>query len=167
MKLIVGLGNPEEKYKNNRHNVGFIILDEFAKKQVLDWNYDKKAKSKIAKGSNFILLKPLTFMNLSGEAVRACVDFYKIDSTDVIVVHDELDLAFGKNKFQINISSAGHRGIESIVDNIKTQNFWRYRIGIGRPESGELVEKYVLSDFEPAELAQVKSYAELLTTHIS
>lgn len=151
MKLIVGLGNPGYQYTNTRHNVGFMVIDEIAKK--LNINIiQKKFDSLLFVNSDFILLKPLTFMNLSGKAVKLIVDFFKVDISDIIIVCDDLDIKLGQAKIKISNSSAGHNGIKSIIEKLGTSNFYRMKIGIGRPENRDYkLSSYVLGKFEPKE----------------
>lgn len=151
MKLIVGLGNPGFQYENTRHNVGFMVIDEIAKKLNLNIN-QKKFDSLLFVNSDFILLKPLTFMNLSGKAVKSVVDFFKIDISDIIIVCDDLDIKLGQAKIKISNSSAGHNGIKSIIEKLETSNFYRLKIGIGRPENKETkLSSYVLGKFNSTE----------------
>jgi len=169
MKLIIGLGNPGKKYENTRHNVGFLGLDRIIEKisntkypisniQYLQpFKLEKKFEAEIAKlkigDQNIILVKPQTFMNNSGEAVRKIVDFYKINpQKDLIVVYDDVDIPLGKVRIRAEGSSAGHKGLQSIIDGLGTERFMRVRIGIGRP-SNELVkiEDWVLQKLPDVE----------------
>jgi len=132
--IVVGLGNPGEEYENTRHNTGRIAVDTFAKKiDVDEWKEDKKIKSEVAKsklGKNTVLLvKPNTFMNKSGDAVKGLVKTKKAAET-LVVVHDDLDLPFGKIKISFNKSAGGHRGVQSVIKAVKTEAFIRMRIGI-------------------------------------
>lgn len=165
MKLIVGLGNPENKYAGTRHNLGFDILDELTKKfNLVDWNLEKKFKAEIIKTDELILVKPQTYMNLSGMAVNLIASFYKIAPEDIIVVYDELDLPLGKIKVRLGGAAAGHHGVESIIKSLGTDKFIRVRLGIGnlRTKSAEhkgqsvSAEKFVLEPFMHSEKAQVK-----------
>ncbi len=144
MKLIVGLGNPGEKYEKTRHNLGFSVIEAFLKNSTpvkkTNWDNSKKFSSEIyifswqpKKGNEekIILVKPLTFMNNSGLAVKNIASFYKIKSDDIWVLHDEIDLPIGLMKIRLGGSSAGHRGVESIIEHLKTEKFWRFRLGIG------------------------------------
>jgi len=131
MKLIVGLGNPGAKYKKTRHNIGFRVIDAL--------------KDEISE-KEIILLKPQTFMNKSGVAVKSLTTKYKISTTDIVVVHDDVDLPFGTIRVSKNSSSAGHRGVQSIIDELGTQNFIRVRIGI-RPKSEIRNPKFETADF--------------------
>lgn len=167
MKLIVGLGNPGEKYAMVRHNLGFTVLDEFAWKCTIDnvqFTIDQKFKSEITKAGDLIFAKPLTYMNNSGMAVRLLVDYYKIEPADVIIIHDELDLPLGKIKVRIGGAAAGHHGVESVIKALGTDKFIRVRLGIGnlKTKSAERkavhvsAEKFVLEPFMHSEKSQVK-----------
>ena len=159
VKLIVGLGNPGEKYKNNRHNLGFCVVDDFIKKSGDSWQKNADLMCDFAKVSGFIVAKPTTFMNNSGQAVSAVANFYKIDNKNILVVHDDLDLEFGKIRLSFNGTSAGHNGIESIIVGFGTVDFGRLRIGIGRPVNPKQnPADFVLEDFtfeEKKELPQL------------
>jgi PTH1 family peptidyl-tRNA hydrolase len=155
MKLIVGLGNPGRAYKDSRHNIGFSVVKALAKiyKVALAKNkaaFSLNAKVKI-KGENVILAVPLTFMNLSGKAVEALLKKHKINSENLLVVCDDLDLEFGRLKIRPGGSSGGHRGIESVIRSLKTNEFARLRIGIGRGKADLDVSRYVLSPFSNIE----------------
>lgn len=151
MKLIVGLGNPGEKYQRTRHNLGFRLLDEMIKD---GWEDSKKLKSQIAKTDQVIFAKPQTYVNNSGMAVKLLTTYYKLPTTDVIVVYDELDLPLGKIKVRLGGAAAGHHGVESIIKSLGTDQFTRVRLGIG-PSIGP-AEKFVLEIFKPQEKQQVK-----------
>ena len=169
--IIVGLGNPGQEYENTRHNTGRMAVDALARQIELDsqeWNEDKKLKSEVAKtklGKNTLLLiKPNTFMNKSGDAVRSQVKNKKAAET-LVVVHDDLDIPFGKIKISFNKSSGGHRGVESIIKAIKTEGFIRMRIGIApvtgggkmrKPSGEKAVEDLILGKFKPSELDALK-----------
>jgi PTH1 family peptidyl-tRNA hydrolase len=156
MKLIVGLGNPGDKYSSNRHNVGFMLVDRLAEKLGLKWEDSSKFKAKIAKKDDLILLKPMDFMNNSGEPVSLAMNFYKVSSSDLVVVHDDIDLDFEDVKKQLSSGSAGHKGVESIISNLGTKDFWRIRVGVGRPVNAQPVESFVLSNFSEEELNVIK-----------
>ena len=150
MKLIVGLGNPGSKYEKNRHNIGFLAVDYLIK----EFNASKlssKFKGELYKSDEYLFLKPTTYMNLSGESVRLVKDFYKMENDDIIVIHDDIDLKLGALRFKKGGGSGGHNGLKSIDTNIGN-DYWRVRIGVGRPERKEMVVSYVLSDFEDEEL---------------
>ncbi|MCD6300241.1 MAG: aminoacyl-tRNA hydrolase [Dehalococcoidales bacterium] len=162
MKLVVGLGNPGKQYEKNRHNVGFMAIDVFANKHDIGLSVKKK-KALFGKGrfngEEVILLKPQTFMNLSGEAVLYLASFLKIKSEDIIVVADDSDLPLGMIRIRKNGSSGGHNGIKSLIYSLKTSNFPRVRIGIGRPPEDSRVElsDYVLQDFTEEEFKVIRS----------
>lgn len=165
MKLIVGLGNPGEKYAGTRHNLGFKILDELTKKlNLIDWVLENKFKSEIIKTDQLILVKPQTFVNQSGLAVSALVNFYKVKPEDIIIIHDDLDLPLGKIKVRMGGAAAGHHGVESIINTLGTDKFIRVRLGIGnlKTQSSEhkkahvSAEKFVLEPFMHSEKSQVK-----------
>ncbi|MFA7653768.1 MAG: aminoacyl-tRNA hydrolase [Candidatus Magasanikbacteria bacterium] len=154
MKLIVGLGNPGKKYEKTRHNAGFLVLDKLINNEQLTINQTKKLRSEVAKNKNFILAKPQTFMNESGLAVQALVNFYKIKPEDIIVIHDDKDIPLGEYKIQTNRGPAGHNGIKSIIEHLGTQNFRRVRVGIATPEMDKYEDKanFVLEKFSKEEL---------------
>jgi PTH1 family peptidyl-tRNA hydrolase len=161
MKLIVGLGNPGRGYAHNRHNIGFMCLGDFARKQGIRFDRKRgKARTGIGEvaGEGVILAKPQTFMNLSGESVSRLVSGFDIALDDLLIVHDDLDLSLGKIRLRRGGSSGGHKGVDSIISSLGSQDFTRLRVGIGRPassenhsESGEGIISYVLSDFTPVE----------------
>lgn len=184
MKLIVGLGNPEEQYAGTRHNLGFEVLDALVHRlnsknegSPLEWENSEKFKSLIlkssytldAKLSTLILAKPQTSMNNSGLAVSRVAQFYKIPSEDIIVIHDELDLLLGKMKVRLGGGVGGHHGLESILSSLGTDKFIRVRLGIGNTDGflGEhkrvsfSAEKFVMEGFLEKERSKVKS----LTKH--
>ena len=149
MKLIVGLGNPGKKYERTRHNAGFLVLDKLISNEQLTINKTEKLRSEVAKNKNFILAKPQTFMNESGLAVRALVDFYKLKPQDIIVIHDDKDVPLGEYKIQTDRGAAGHNGVKSIIEHLGTQNFTRMRVGIATPEMDKYEDKadFVLGKF--------------------
>jgi len=154
MKLIVGLGNPGKKYENNRHNIGFRQLDYFAKNNSVDIK-KSKFKSKFVKinrnNEDIILLKPQTFMNLSGQAVLAFKQYYKVANEDILIVFDDIHISFNRFRLRANGSAGGHNGIKSIINALNTQEFSRLRFGIGKPEDTFSLEHYVLSNFNASE----------------
>ena len=153
MTLIVGLGNPTDKYKSNRHNVGFMVIDKLID-DLSPQNITKATfKGALYKKGSLLLLKPLTFMNLSGESVLAVARYYKV--SHIIVIHDELDIELGRIKLKHGGSSGGHNGLKSI-DALVTNAYDRIRIGISRPPQGRDVIKHVLSDFSKEELPCVE-----------
>tara|TARA_B100000424_G_scaffold227716_1_gene188541 strand:- start:55 stop:618 length:564 start_codon:yes stop_codon:yes gene_type:complete len=157
MKLIVGLGNPGERYKQTRHNVGFMVLDKLIKQSTVE-GWDKKFDSFFTKiiiaQKSMILLKPLTFMNVSGHAVQKVKNFYDIDPNNIVIIHDDIDLELGKIKLKKGGGDGGHNGLKSIIKLIGSE-FNRIRIGIGRPEKIS-VSSYVLNNFREEEVPLLK-----------
>ena len=136
MKLIVGLGNVGKEYQDTRHNIGFMVVDKLSKElgsvgQDV-WKEDKDREALVCKIGDVLLAKPTTLMNRSGNAVRKLVAFYKLTADDVWVIHDDIDLPLGKIKIREQGASAGHNGLESIIEELKTDKFTRFRLGIGR-----------------------------------
>jgi len=162
IKLIVGLGNPGKEYENTRHNTGFLFIDALAKQfETPDFEFNKKLQSEISR-FKIILAKPQTFMNKSGLAVSALIKFYKIKPENILIVHDDIDILWSEFKISFGRSSAGHKGVESIIKSLKTKNFWRLRIGIqpayakataGKPAVKKHIraDKIILKKFTPAE----------------
>ena len=137
MYLIVGLGNPEEEYSKTRHNMGFNAINKIAKQYNLEINKKKfqgMYENSIIEGQKVILVKPQTYMNLSGNCVKEIVDFFKIEKEDIIVIYDDMDIEPGKIKIRKKGSAGGHNGMKSIIQMLGTEEFTRIRIGIGRPE---------------------------------
>ncbi len=163
MKLIIGLGNPGREYEKTRHNIGFVIVDEVAKHFGIN-KYDSKFKGHYCKfniaGETVIILKPQTYMNLSGESVREVMDFYKIDVEDILVVYDDLDLELGKIRFKAKSSSGGHNGIKSIENHLGTNNFKRLKFGIDRDIKVPVV-KYVIGKFKKEEVEVITPQVEV------
>ncbi|HEY0754608.1 MAG TPA: aminoacyl-tRNA hydrolase [Ktedonobacteraceae bacterium] len=141
MKLIVGLGNPGQQYEQTRHNVGFRVVDSLATKWGWKWS-ERRGKAIMASGTvgteKVVLVKPLTFMNLSGEAVGELVHWYKVSPEDIVVVYDELDLDTGKIRLRAKGSAAGHNGMRDIIAKLHTSNFPRLRVGIGHPRNSRV-----------------------------
>lgn len=158
MKLIVGLGNPGGEYEETRHNVGFMVADGLREAFGLPI-FARKCKGLASKGrvagEDVVLLKPQTFMNLSGESVQAAVAFYKLKPADLLVIHDELDIAPGLLKFKVGGGDAGHNGLKSITSALGTADYARLRVGIGRPVHKSQVSDYVLSPFSAEEAVVV------------
>lgn len=146
MKLIVGLGNPGKEYQNTRHNVGFIILDNFL--NTSDWKEKFNALYYESRfnGDKVLFVKPLTFMNLSGDAVVKFVNYYDIDINDILVIHDDLDLPFGSYKLKKDSSAGGHNGIKSIINRLGTQSFSRLKVGVSNNKNID-TKDYVLGSF--------------------
>lgn len=170
MKIIIGLGNPGDKYILTRHNIGWLVLDELAKQRGGNWETNKKFNAEVCKLGDILLVKPLTFMNLSGKTVQAVLSYYKLlpktlgmvtkkasDLTSVLtVIHDDLDLPLGTYKKSNDSRSAGHNGVQSIIDILKTKNFNRIRIGINSETRGQIpADKFVLQRFDDDELATI------------
>jgi PTH1 family peptidyl-tRNA hydrolase len=181
MKIIVGLGNPGEKYTKTRHNIGFILLDYIIKEKGLEWENNKKFNAQICKDGETIYVKPLTFMNNSGKSIQAIMSFYNMlpkkmkimkiknsDLSDILtVIHDDLDIDLGKYKVATNSRSAGHNGVQSIINHLKTKNFRRIRIGIKGDKPKQMpTPAYVLQKFLPDELDKIKNYFNQIITEI-
>lgn len=154
-KLIVGLGNPGPKYLWTRHNAGFIVLDRFA--HLAGIAVSKKSFSGLYgegnfKGHRILLLKPQTFMNLSGRSVAEALRFHKLEPSDLLIIHDELDIPFGQMKFKENGGHGGHNGLRSLHQLLGGGNYPRLRVGIGRPLHGDMAD-YVLTGFAKEEMA--------------
>ena len=150
MYLIVGLGNPETSYRNTRHNVGFRVIDLWSRDlgaRLTKRRFQSKNVQARYKDKKLMLLCPLTFMNRSGASVRACADYFNLDSRNILVVHDDLDLMVGRIKVARNGGNGGHRGVASVIKHLGTMEFPRVKIGIGRPRYSEAVEDYVLRPF--------------------
>ena len=154
MYLIVGLGNPGLQYADTRHNVGFMLLDYLAKESKVSFT-ESKWKALITKtviwNESVVLLKPETFMNASGNAVAAVAHYYKISTDNIIVIHDDLDMPFGRIKIVSGGGTGGHKGVSSCIEHLGTRDFPRIKIGIGRPSLPIPPDKYVLARFEPDE----------------
>lgn len=161
MKLLVGLGNPGEKYAGNRHNVGFMAIDEIAS-QYNAGSFKDKFQGKVAEikigAEKVLLLKPQTYMNDSGRSVQAALKFYKIKPENIIVFYDELDLSPFKVKAKYAGGTGGHNGIKSLDAHLPSKNYMRVRIGIGHPGSKEKVTPYVLSDFAKSERQSLEDF---------
>ena len=157
MKLIVGLGNPGRAYVNNRHNVGIRCIDYFAQVHRIPIR-ERRAKARLGIGEvaekRVVLAKTRTYMNLSGQAVSRLVRHFNVPLEDLVVICDDLDLPLGKVRIRQSGGSAGHKGMQSIIDSLGSQNFPRIRVGIGRPDGDEI--SYVLSDFTAAEREVVR-----------
>lgn len=158
MKVVVGLGNPGEKYAKNRHNVGFMAVDELFSSikrdsaKTTDW--ESKFESFLVRAGEVLLVKPQTFMNRSGEAVAAIVNFYKVDINDLVVVHDDLDIRLGEYKLVKGVGPKIHNGLNSIEEKLASKDFYRLRIGVDNRQAGvgrTAGDVYVLDDFLPDE----------------
>lgn len=170
MKLIVGLGNPGEKFASTRHNIGFMVIDRLAHEigqETLLWKKEENHTSLVVKSGDVMLVKPLTFMNNIGISVKSLVDYYKVSFNDLWVIHDDIDLPIGKIRIRSGGGSAGHHGIDSIMQHIKSDAFVRFRLGIGRGKrsDGPAIDKnlhhrrvieFVLSRFRQSEGGELK-----------
>ena len=168
MLALVGLGNPGIKHSNNRHNVGFMAIDcivENYKLGTYKTNFQSKIITKTLNNIPLILLKPQTFMNLSGQSLNHLVNFYKLNTENIIVFHDDLDLQFGVIKAKIGGGNSGHNGLKNIDSNIGT-NYKRIRIGIGHPGNKNLVNNHVLSDFNKTENHAITKLLNLISKNI-
>lgn len=161
-RLIVGLGNPGRKYAHNRHNVGFQCLDRLAQAHSLSFA-QRRAKASLALGKianvGVVLARPLTYMNLSGQAVRQLVSFYQLSLKDILVIYDDLDLPLGTIRLRPEGGSGGHKGMRSIIETLGSQAFPRLRVGIGRPPGNDAIS-YVLSDFTADEQITLENVYE-------
>lgn len=147
MYLIVGLGNPESDYANTRHNIGFNVINQLAKEYNIDVvrkKFNSEYEKNIIEGQKVILVKPQTFMNLSGEALIEFVNFYKIELDKIIIIYDDIDIEPGKIRIRKNGSAGSHNGMKSIVHHLKNQNFTRIRVGIGKPEGNANMIEHVI-----------------------
>lgn len=158
MKLIIGLGNPGKEYEKTRHNTGFMVIDKQADKLgvSIEQNKFKGLYTKLKyKGEDVILLKPQTYMNLSGESVRQVMDFFKIKQEDILVIYDDMDMPVGKLRLRQTGSAGGHNGMKNIILHTGSQNFNRVRVGIGRHPYMKVVD-YVLSKFTQDEMIDME-----------
>jgi len=170
MKLIVGLGNPGDQYKDTRHNIGYMVVDKLARelgRETLSWEQNKSLNASVAKVGEVLLVKPMTFMNNSGLAVKKVLDYFKIKPEDMWVIHDDIDLPIGKIRIRLGGASAGHNGMESVMSLVGTDKFVRFRLGIGRGKEANTkntdqnlrhrtVIHFVLSRFTQSEAGSLK-----------
>jgi len=175
MKLIVGLGNPGKKYIKTRHNIGFRVADGLTKKLGSEnWQLKSKLKALISEGifnnEKILLVKPQSFMNLSGQAVKALSTYYKINSQNIWIIHDDIDLPLGTFKISQNITSAGHKGVQSIIDDLGTKDFVRFRVGIKQDIRYQVsdvrklnTERFVLEKFTKDEEKIIKQTVKKTT----
>ena len=155
MKLVVGLGNPGREYKNTRHNVGFMVLDNYLGKVNWKTKQENYYYTEEVNGEQIVYIKPITYMNLSGLAVNKIVSFYKIKPSDILVIQDDVDLNVASYKIKRNSSSGGHNGIKSIIQELKTEEFGRLKIGIGK-SSQIPTDKYVLGKFSTEDASLIE-----------
>ena len=172
MWLFAGLGNPGAKYRTNRHNVGFMVVETIAQKYETFGPFRSKFDGEISEGkigrTKILLLKPQTFMNLSGQSVVKAAHFYKIMPERIIVFHDELDLPPGEVRVKKGGGNAGHNGLKSLQESLSTPDFWRVRIGIGRPPvKGADVSNYVLGDFSEQDKEWLEEKLEKMSAQVS
>lgn len=151
MKLIVGLGNPDKEYDKTRHNVGFMVIDNYLGSVNWSNKFNALYCEKVINGEKIIFVKPLTYMNNSGNAVREFVRYFNIDNKDILVIQDDLDLNVGDYKLKMHSSSGGHNGIKSIIASLGNQDFPRLKVGIGSVKKDEVID-YVLGKFSKSEL---------------
>lgn len=160
MKMIVGLGNPGKQYENTRHNIGFMVLDRLADSYGVSWNQETKFQAKVASamvdGEKILLVKPMTYMNESGQAVEKMSQYYKIDPDNMLIIYDDLDLPTGKLRLRQSGSAGGHNGIKSIISHLGTSKFKRIRTGIDRPDKQSVVD-YVLGELRCDEQDKLSS----------
>jgi PTH1 family peptidyl-tRNA hydrolase len=176
MKLIIGLGNPGQDYSRSRHNIGFMCLKHFAHEHAI--SFDKKQADArtgrgIVEGIEVVLAKPQTYMNLSGQSVNRLMHKFKLKPSDIIVIHDDMDLPLGKVRIRAGGSSGGHKGIDSIIRDIGTRDFIRIKVGIGRPEkdsddncNDDDIVDFVLNSFSPDEKKLIEPSIEKVSDAI-
>lgn len=166
MHLIVGLGNPGKQYENTRHNVGFMVLNEIAEEAQSLFSFQSKFNAEVVKtvwqGRDVVLLKPLTYMNLSGESVRQALSYYKLPDENLIVVFDDLDQAHGAVKMRLGGGHGGHNGIRSILNHTSSDKFYRVKIGIGKPLHKSATANWVLHKFSGEEFDILKKESFLI-----
>lgn len=159
MKMVIGLGNPGKKYEKTRHNIGFQVIDELANRlnaPPMQSKFNGMYTVIHRPEGKVILVKPLTYMNLSGECVRPLMDYYQVDVDDVIVLYDDLDFQPGELKLRQKGSAGGHNGMKSLIAHLGTDRFKRVRLGIGRPTNEMKISDYVLSDFSKEEISVIQ-----------
>ena len=170
MMLIVGLGNKGKEYQNTRHNIGFVAVDRLSEHYQFNWHKNIKFKSELAdgviSGNKLLMAKPMTYMNLSGEAVQALCTYYRIKPQDIFVLHDDIDLEVGRIKYKFAGGSGGHNGLNSL-DRVLGKNYHRIRIGVGRPNPALDVSDYVLGPFSHNEHKIISDSVDIIVKHIS
>lgn len=169
MWILVGLGNPGKEYQDNRHNIGFMVIDDIAREFGLP-SFRDKFQGEITEGrigeDKVVLVKPMTFMNLSGECVQKISRFYKVTPNRIVVFHDELDLAPFKMRVKKGGGAAGHNGLKSMDACLNSGDYWRVRMGIGHPGDKDRVSGYVLSDFSKEEQKTLSTWVEICAKNI-
>jgi PTH1 family peptidyl-tRNA hydrolase len=159
MKLIVGLGNPGDEYRDTRHNVGFMVVETIAKRHALGWRHrDQVMLAKNFGAGAFLVAKPLTYMNRSGDAVGELMRYYGVEPADLLVVVDEAALPFGRLRARARGSAGGHNGLKSIIERLETTEFARLRLGVGRGDPRRELSDHVLARFEPDERAELGAF---------
>lgn len=171
-QLIVGLGNPEPKYDQTRHNIGFTVVDALASTWGFTWQEQKRfqglyTEGIATKGQKVRLLKPLTYMNRSGQSVRAVIDWYKLPVESLLIIYDDMDLPVGRLRIRLSGSAGGHNGMKSIIAHVNQQNFARLRIGIGKSGQSKNTVSHVLGKFAPTEQKVIDEMILLTTEAIS
>lgn len=166
MKLFFGLGNPGKEYQNTRHNLGQIIINNFAKNNHFSLSKKTKLLSEVGECSKNIFAISTNYMNLSGNSLQKVAAFYKISPDNIYLIHDDLDLPVGEWRLQFDRGSAGHNGVKSVIENLGTQAFWRIRIGIGKPQFDSAAEEYVLKPFSKEEKVIIKGTIDKILTEI-
>jgi len=154
MKIIVGLGNPGDEYRHSRHNIGFIMIDKFAQSRKM--RFEKSGKSLLAKRNHIMIVKPQTYMNLSGRAIVDCTE----DIDEILIVCDDIYLPFGEIRIRNSGGDGGHNGLKSIIYELESEDFKRMRIGVGQPDHSGLLKEYVLEDFTEDELVKLEKTAD-------
>ncbi|WP_340121076.1 aminoacyl-tRNA hydrolase [Methylobacter svalbardensis] len=170
IKLIVGLGNPGQQYEKTRHNAGFLFLDELVSDSGCDWVNESRFDGLLAvirvSGNKVMLLKPTTFMNRSGQSVGKVARYYRLVPEEILVIHDELDFDAGVVKLKKNGGHAGHNGLRDIIAHLGSKEFYRLRVGIGRPSAGKVVADFVLSNPSKNELNSILSAFDLARSYM-
>jgi PTH1 family peptidyl-tRNA hydrolase len=166
-QLILGLGNPEAKYEKTRHNIGFEALDALAKSWQLSWQENRRFQGLLAEGNGpygrkISLLKPLTYMNRSGQSLRAAIDWYKLPPQSLLVIYDDMDLPLGRLRMRLSGSAGGHNGMKSIISHLNSQNFPRLRIGIGKSNLNREAISHVLGRFSAEETRAMAQVLQLV-----
>lgn len=166
-QLIAGLGNPEAKYNKTRHNIGFDVVDALAQSWQMSWQENRRFQGMLAEGrsssrNKILLLKPLTYMNRSGQSLRAVIDWYKLSPQSILVVYDDMDLPVGKLRMRLSGSAGGHNGMKSIISHLGSQDFPRLRIGIGKSTPEKETISHVLGRFSEAENKVMQEVLQLV-----
>ena len=163
-KIVIGLGNPGTKYKFTRHNTGFLLVDEIVKGLGLKWKNSEKFNGSYCISGQTVFLKPQSFMNDSGTPVRKVVDYYAFKPEQIVVIHDDVDLQPLQIKKQIGAGAAGHHGVEDIAEKLGSKEFWRIRVGIGRPATPEMdIMDWVLANYSKLEMDELVKKADELS----